>query len=546
MTKFSTNCTLPPDIINYVTQPNTRGTVDILLTCLTTIVLCTWSIQHPNVPAYIQNRGWRDYVKRTLTQFKLMIFSIFAPEFLLLTAFGDLSCAIALTKQFGSVAEKDGVEWSLVHSFFINMGGFVILFSEETPKAPLPQVKPQIPAGSSGSYKLESQISKATTSESILSATETNNEDDLENALPKSTAVAVATPKESKASKESKAPPKKPKQPPNKRVAHILSVADRRCKPKTDKNSLLVEEIIADLKQQFYSGDDINIIPADLADILYNLIRLRGTHWALDGPQLLLARELGIVKKIPGITSDEIDDIAKGDLLAKILAIVHVTWQIVQLIMRKAESLPSSQFEVVTVAFSVCAFCTYLLYWNKPQNIAAPRFVKADRCPTKEEVLELARAGPAYVAGVFPGDDYSMPGHALHSDLKGARQKFEGGILGWAGGILGGMLFGLLHCAAWDYHFPTPVEGLLWRIAAVVTAAWPLIYGARALVVSPVENDGQSRKNGLRRKVLGYMGPVTRVLGFGIAFVYVLARLYLLVGTFRSLFFLLPATFKNS
>ncbi len=165
MTEFRTNCTLPPDIVNYVTPPNTRGTVDILLSCLATILLCTWSIQHPNVPVYLKTRGWKDQLAKALKQVKVMIFTIIAPELLLLLAFGDLSCAMDLTAQIGSVAEKDDVEWSLVHSFFTNMGGFEISFSGDTPEAPeapVPQPKPTTPENSSTASTEESQNQRKT------------------------------------------------------------------------------------------------------------------------------------------------------------------------------------------------------------------------------------------------------------------------------------------------------------------------------------------------------------------------------------------------
>jgi hypothetical protein len=42
------------------------------------------------------------------------------------------------------------------------------------------------------------------------------------------------------------------------------------------------------------------------------------------------------------------------------------------------------------------------------------------------------------------------------------------------GAILGGTLFGALHCLAWNFHFPTPQEALAWRICSGLTTALPL------------------------------------------------------------------------
>lgn len=88
----------------------------------------------------------------------------------------------------------------------------------------------------------------------------------------------------------------------------------------------------------------------------------------------MCARELGIISEIPNISTSEIEDKRKSDSLVKFLAVIHAGWQIVQLIRRWSEGLPSSQIEVATVGFSLCAPCTYLLYWNKPQDVKTPYF----------------------------------------------------------------------------------------------------------------------------------------------------------------------------
>jgi hypothetical protein len=131
--------------------------------------------------------------------------------------------------------------------------------------------------------------------------------------------------------------------------------------------------------------------------------------------------------------------------------------------------------------------------------------VRANRHPTREEIVELAEKGPSYVGGIFTGDQYSIPEHAIHSHCRDARPRLdlEGGFLGWAGGVFCGMLFGLLHCAAWDFHFPTPVERLLWRIAAVETSLLPLICGPHSMGLFVVEQIQHAKG---RKEVYGKVG----------------------------------------
>jgi hypothetical protein len=99
MTQFSPNCTLPLTIVSYVDQPNTRGTFDILWTFLTTIFLCTYYVQHPNVPVHEQTHSKKAKIASISKRVGMMVFTLLAPEFILLKANGDLSCAVALTEQ---------------------------------------------------------------------------------------------------------------------------------------------------------------------------------------------------------------------------------------------------------------------------------------------------------------------------------------------------------------------------------------------------------------------------------------------------------------
>ena len=67
------------------------------------------------------------------TQIQLIAFTLLAPEFPLLKAVAGLNSALSTTKKLGARAKSDRVPWSTVHSFFANMGGFVIHFKHATP-----------------------------------------------------------------------------------------------------------------------------------------------------------------------------------------------------------------------------------------------------------------------------------------------------------------------------------------------------------------------------------------------------------------------------
>lgn len=112
----------------------------------------------------------------------------------------------------------------------------------------------------------------------------------------------------------------------------------------------------------------MNLRYHNLAEIYQNLAALQGNIWVFDGAQLILARSFGIIDRLPKMSEEGLDDRNKGDILMKFITLFQITWLIVQLIVRKVRDLPSSQLEVVTLAFAACTIITYLLLIKKPQD----------------------------------------------------------------------------------------------------------------------------------------------------------------------------------
>lgn len=131
-TLFVTNCSVPATLANFVTSPNTRGTIDLLWSSLLTLVACTWTIQHPNVPeqheGLVERRAnFLKAVKDCLNDAKWMICTILAPEVIITAATHDFVSARNTHKRLLSIANsKDKVNWTITHTYFANMGGFVL------------------------------------------------------------------------------------------------------------------------------------------------------------------------------------------------------------------------------------------------------------------------------------------------------------------------------------------------------------------------------------------------------------------------------------
>jgi hypothetical protein len=73
------------DIVGWVPEPNVRGTVGLLWSCLATVVLCTWSAIHPNLPGTNDSK-WMTLRRRI----GYVILCLVAPELCVCNALDEL------------------------------------------------------------------------------------------------------------------------------------------------------------------------------------------------------------------------------------------------------------------------------------------------------------------------------------------------------------------------------------------------------------------------------------------------------------------------
>ncbi|KAF2398886.1 hypothetical protein EJ06DRAFT_479696 [Trichodelitschia bisporula] len=282
------------------------------------------------------------------------------------------------------------------------------------------------------------------------------------------------------------------------------------------------------------------MIPAYL-----NLAALQGNVWILDARQLFIARKTGIISSLPALREADIQDRTKSDGAVKLLALTQIAWLILQVIMRSKEHHPSTQLEITTIAFSACAFLTYLLSFAVPQDISQPVTLQAARYPTPAEALLLANQGPApWFDGVvlerwsWGRRGYWMPDTALHyvgSDLMGVKLHRFGPF--WGGSAVGGLVLGAVHAVAWQMVFPSDWERMAWRIAAISTAAIPPVYAV-------VQSMSAAVFMGIAAAVTWiYVSTWYTTLTFVSTVAYFGVRLFVLVEVVRSMAFLPPGAF---
>ena len=119
-TASSQNATAPPpgQREGWVSQPNGRGTFDIILSSLVTIFLCTWTSLHLNVPS-LQERYWQRWIRK----FRWMVQAIMAPEFIVGFATGQKVEARRSVEMWRNAGYEG---WTMRHGFYANMGGFIL------------------------------------------------------------------------------------------------------------------------------------------------------------------------------------------------------------------------------------------------------------------------------------------------------------------------------------------------------------------------------------------------------------------------------------
>ncbi|KUJ16938.1 uncharacterized protein LY89DRAFT_707347 [Mollisia scopiformis] len=445
-TTFETNCSIPTNSTNFVSSNGTRGTMDILWSCLFTIITCTWIVQHLNVPEQREDRNpgiWGTIwwaIKRGWTSAKWMLVTVLAPEILLAKNVGDLTTVKLDLEKLQDWAAQDGVPWTRTHSLFANMGGFVI----------------------------------------------------------------------------------------------------RRSSPKRAQNPTESKEP---------STAELGLSANASQPVLIHLLT----------QDIVLLRSKGLLPKLPYITLEEINDKSKSDSLIRAIIVVQIIWMVIQIIARAFRSLAISQLEVSVVAFATCAIILYGINWEKPKGVQVPITIISYPGPFPKDTMEIVeRDRNGADISVFSGlmflveklftclyDGESTVKWPLGKPIPNVYNRDDpwvNRIMGESvlsqsdifGLFLGTAVFGAVHIAAWNFVFPTPVESLLWKIAAILCTTMGLVFGGYMVTLSTF-SDIES---------LGYIYKIAlAILFFLIPASYVVCRLFLVVEIFRSLCFLPPSAY---
>ncbi len=508
MRSIAPNCTLPAEP-SFVKSANVRSTLDIV-SCLAVMIIATWSCLHLNVPLHARPQTTAQSIRFSLSllrrKLRWMLVTLIAPELRIAVAAANLVVAVQNNRELARFAEEDGVPWSMAHTSLADMGGIVLRFSSgtEEDEETIGTMDAETVPLSNPDEPTASNADKPTTPDPVTAAL---NDWRTQHLSRRKYGVLPWRP-----------------HPPN--IA-------------------LIKQTFTDLAAR---GRDPLVDHND--DVTWSLLSMQGTTWALDSRQLTLTRQHGLLARLPTIHPDAIDDKAKADGLVKLLAVLQAVWLAVQLIMRRASNLPATQLEISAVAFAGSAVVLYATQWFRPKDVATPFYI--DVPPNNSETLSLAAFEQIALSG--PQATHSkrlteIPNQSAH--MPPDYDPFRRGLMTRADVLYGvflalaGALFGSVHAAGWGMEFPTSTEQMLWRASVVVVLVAGVVEVGMLFVMDyAVLGDVYPfRQFGFGKGVAVFGCLVVMCLS---GLLYTAARLFLLVESFRALYYLPPGAFAST
>lgn len=558
MQVFSPDCTLPSDGVTFVGAPHIRGTLSIVWSCALVLLACTWSILHPNVPpqSTIEPGNWTQKLRRTAartwTKIKWMMSTLLAPEYALGKAFSDFFSVRYVKPRFDAFSGSDSVPWTAAHTHFANMGGFAIKFASLDGASGFQQghrrndwsminLKKSVSAPAyldQGRYL--SDVVEDCTAQTQLS--------NAEMAWSPGEHIRVLIEHTWKTFDKDLWKLGYPSHETFEEFAARRSWAIGKTDWLVDStNTAIVDSALRTIDMSYFRNEsEASIFLHITGSWARNISLLRSNLWILDANQLLMARELGIIEKLPFLASDDLDDRNKQDLILKLLALGQISWFVLEMCLRLHRRLSVSLLEVMVLAFSLCTVFIYLLLLNKPNNAAYSITIPAARHPrTAHEMVRLALVGPAPSGWVRRSP--WIPNNAMHLEhrlIEPSSTSF-GQYVGYGryttyGSAACALVFGAAHCIAWNFQFPTDIEKTMWHVSSVITMA---VYPIAFLLSVSLGSVSAIKQRLLYHAADGGFESLDAWVYYVTFLLFIAARLFILVEVLRSLAFLPPNVF---
>ncbi|KAF5339478.1 hypothetical protein D9758_015326 [Tetrapyrgos nigripes] len=552
-----------------------RTTKDIVTSCLTVIILCTWTSVHPNVPNLCRSEH---PALVFLDRAKIFFVAFVAPELMVLWSIRQWVAARRMAKRYKGISD-DSVSyayqrlilngypsvynWTISHAFLALMGGFAyydctgkFLFhlwdpsfcqhfrDEDRPEREEQEKKlEELRRSARQGLSQTSSYQEVIISTSFLSASSRGNS-------PFEAAFSIPT---------------------NSRTCSELSTVGA--------------SNYTTYKSQSATNDNTP----------------NGRPRTGSYRECLL--EFCVASGMITTTEEEIwGTISSTDGLAKLATVMQLLWFIIQCIARGAENLAITELEFYTLGFATLNLTTYFFWWNKPSGFQYPiRVYDPREWPLRSPLayskleendsmgmitlpltrsmngkssgflrrsMESARKFPEAVSerirkDYYPNDfkpwsiffipplaltklfNYALSGDALGAPEQGnlftaSTIKEPTGV--YAAAYAAAVVLGLFHCISFmlDFRgFPShPRDQHLWRVFSLLVTLLPLGLGAVHVFTHYRGVTGGGRQ-------YGGSVPISPFIVFVFTIIYGAARIVLLVLAIKQLVDLSPSALQD-
>jgi hypothetical protein len=509
---------MPELKVGWQDGPTERGTLTLVYSCLVTIFACTWTVLHLNVPA-LHEKQWRIALRKA----KWMAITILIPEFIFSKAICDLRLALNDLRELDEELksnDKVNLEWTTssdtyfgkiehTRSWQVDYGPRArFLYWILGLQPPLTRTRPvkktvervhDTPKAKSTSNMEDGRSSRYAAKEnpepdyretrSVGGSQESTRYND--NAMDNSSVRSNNTMSiELDVLPSVSGPEAKPGEETT-QVAQAGSTKDipdrtqeftrdpQLNQDRSDISSQELEEVRRYHTTQFWTPTHAYF--ANMGGLIYsNNFSYRGKlqFYVVPGTQLSY-RYVWNGRNHPlhglTLTKEDIEDKSKADWLLKGFTISQITWLVLTVLVRGTKDLPLTQLEIATLAFSIFAIVTYAANWWKPKDVGQPILLPNMNSgwtksgvynPTQEFTLRLRAPTQAREKATRFREEYRVRNDVVWME--------EGVPLIFSIMAVSALVFGGLHCLAWNFQFPSRAERILWRVCSVTSMILPL------------------------------------------------------------------------
>ncbi|KIK66305.1 hypothetical protein GYMLUDRAFT_157499 [Collybiopsis luxurians FD-317 M1] len=224
--------------------------------------------------------------------------------------------------------------------------------------------------------------------------------------------------------------------------------------------------------------------------VTHAMFALMGGFALYQGNHLVSRSFAAHVDFIGHIPEHEIKERSHVDWFGKLIAIGQTSWFIAQLIARWAQRLAVTELEIMTVAFATLNFMTYYFWWSKPLEVGYHIRIQAVRQTFNMEIVEVGNGSESVELFSSNQPLHDPPRQPMPLLINIALYQFSyrnvfQDVISWYNhtervflmaswlSAAAAMIFGAIHCVAWNFVFPTDSEQLLWRISSVFVTFAP-------------------------------------------------------------------------